>query len=200
MICPKCRRNTDASGKFCQWCGAELRLRERAQKGTDPEGAVYYRRYGGFWRRLLAFIIDLIFILIIEVFAIGIFGFSGTLGKVFKVIQGTPVATAFGAGSLTQTLVPVFIAAAVLLLLIPWLYYAGLEGTRNQATLGKMALRLVVTDMKGRRISFARATLRHFSKILSLLVLCIGFLMIGFTCRKQGLHDIIAGCLVHIQD
>lgn len=200
MICPECRRNTDASGKFCQWCGAELRFQERSRKRNDPEGGVYYRRYGGFWRRLLAFLIDLIFILLIEVFAIGIFGLSGTLGKVFQVIKGTPVSTAFGSGSLSQTLVPIFTAVAILVLIIPWLYYAGLEVTRNQATLGKMALRLVVTDMNGEKISFARATLRHFSKFVSLLVFCIGFIMIGFTCRKQGLHDKIAGCLVHIQN
>lgn len=200
MICPECRRNSDASGKYCQWCGAELRKLKGAPKSGDPEEGVYYRKYGGFWRRLFAFFIDLIFILVIDVFAVGAFSFSSTLGKVYLVLKGNSVSAVFGSGSMTQILIPVVTAAVFLLVIIPWIYYAGLEATKNQATLGKLALRLVVTDMKGRRISFARATLRHFSKILSLLVIGIGFFMIGFTCRKQGLHDIIAGCLVHIQN
>jgi uncharacterized RDD family membrane protein YckC len=57
-------------------------------------------------------------------------------------------------------------------------------------------LGLKVTDLEGRRISFARATGRHFAKILSGLMFFIGFIMAGFTQRKQALHDMIAGTLV----
>jgi uncharacterized RDD family membrane protein YckC len=59
-----------------------------------------------------------------------------------------------------------------------------------------MALGLKVTDLGGHRISFVRATGRHFAKILSGLLLCVGFIMVGFTRYKQGLHDMIAGTLV----
>jgi uncharacterized RDD family membrane protein YckC len=62
--------------------------------------------------------------------------------------------------------------------------------------LGKKALGLEVTDLQGRRISFARATGRFFGRIISGLILAIGFIMAGFTERKQALHDILAGCLV----
>ena len=77
-----------------------------------------------------------------------------------------------------------------------WIYEATMESSSKQATVGKMALRLKVTDLEGRRISFARATGRHFAKIISGLILLIGYIMAGFTERKQALHDMIAGTLV----
>ena len=80
--------------------------------------------------------------------------------------------------------------------LVNWLYAALLESSSYQATLGKMALGLKVIALEGHRISFARATGRHFAKILSLLMFLIGFIMVGFTRRKQGLHDMLAGTLV----
>jgi uncharacterized RDD family membrane protein YckC len=77
-----------------------------------------------------------------------------------------------------------------------WLYEAFLESSSYQATLGKMIFGMKVTDLQGNRISFARATGRHFAKIVSAIILFIGFIMVGFTERKQGLHDILAGTLV----
>ena len=59
-----------------------------------------------------------------------------------------------------------------------------------------MALGLKVTDLQGKRISFARATGRHFAKLLSGMILLIGYIMAGLTERKQALHDMIAGTLV----
>jgi len=59
-----------------------------------------------------------------------------------------------------------------------------------------MLLGIQVVDLEGRQISFGRASGRHFAKILSTIILMIGFLMALFTQRKQALHDIIAGCLV----
>ncbi|MCI0556277.1 MAG: RDD family protein, partial [Anaerolineae bacterium] len=60
----------------------------------------------------------------------------------------------------------------------------------------KMALGIVVTDMNGNRISFGRATGRYFGKILSGLIIYIGYIMVAFTEKKQGLHDMMASCLV----
>ena len=79
---------------------------------------------------------------------------------------------------------------------VEWLYHSLMESSRYQGSLGKMALGIVVTDMSGRRISFGRATARHFSKIVSGLTIYIGFMMAGWTRQKQALHDMIAGCLV----
>jgi uncharacterized RDD family membrane protein YckC len=95
--------------------------------------------------------------------------------------------TAFGAGSdLCTVSFPVVI----------WLYFAGLESSSKQATLGKMALRLAVTDLNGGQLSFGRASVRFWAKILSALPLGIGFLMTLVGEKKQGLHDVIAGSVV----
>ena len=76
-----------------------------------------------------------------------------------------------------------------------WLYFALQESSARQATVGKRAMNIHVTDLLGRRISFGQATGRHFSKILS-SILAIGYIMVAFTEKKQGLHDLIASTLV----
>jgi uncharacterized RDD family membrane protein YckC len=79
---------------------------------------------------------------------------------------------------------------------VNWLYFTLQESSQRQATIGKMALGIVVTDLNGERIGFAKATGRYFAKILSAIILLIGFIMVAFTEKKQGLHDILAGTLV----
>ena len=76
------------------------------------------------------------------------------------------------------------------------LYFALLESSERGATVGKMAMGLRVVTSDGQRLSFMNATGRYFAKILSFLILCIGFIMVAFTDKKRGLHDIIAGTLV----
>jgi uncharacterized RDD family membrane protein YckC len=78
-----------------------------------------------------------------------------------------------------------------------WLYFAMMESSSWQATLGKRALSIQVTDMAGQRISFGRASGRHFSKIITNLIpFAIGWILAGVTEKKQALHDMIASCLV----
>jgi uncharacterized RDD family membrane protein YckC len=81
-------------------------------------------------------------------------------------------------------------------ILVYWFYFAGLESSEKQATIGKQAMGLKVTDMEGHPISFGKATGRHFGKILSSLILGIGYIMAAFTDKKQALHDIMAKALV----
>lgn len=78
----------------------------------------------------------------------------------------------------------------------PWLYFALQESSERQATIGKRALNMYVTDLQGRRLTFGRATGRHFGRLLCVLTLGIGYLMVAFTERKQGLHDMVAATLV----
>jgi len=66
-----------------------------------------------------------------------------------------------------------------------------------QATLGKRVLGLRVTDVNGARIFFGRASTRFFGKFLSTATLGFGFLMVLWTQNKQGLHDLVSGCLVY---
>ena len=79
---------------------------------------------------------------------------------------------------------------------IYWLYFSLMESSPLMATLGKRIFGAIVTDLNGNRITFWRSSGRNLAKIVSDLSFGIGFLMAGFTPRKQALHDIIAGCLV----
>jgi uncharacterized RDD family membrane protein YckC len=139
--------------------------------------------YGGFWIRVVAAIIDAI-ILRVVVAPVGmIFGGLGMAG----MMSGIPHAGLhiLGGG-----------ISIILLIFGSWLYEAFMESSSYQATLGKMIFGMKVTDLNGNRISFERATGRHFAKWLSAMILGIGYLMVGFTERKQGLHDLLAGTLV----
>lgn len=138
--------------------------------------------YAGFWRRFAAWVIDNI-IIFTGSFVIGfIIGFISemTLPNLDKVTKNSII--------YTLGIIVGFVA--------PWLYYALMESSSKQATFGKIALKIKVTDLKGNRISFGKATARYWSKLLSGFILCIGYFMAGWTQRKQALHDIIAGCLV----
>lgn len=102
-------------------------------------------------------------------------------------------------GVLVTSTIPGQVATFILvtIILIPWLYFALLESSKNQATLGKMTSRAVVTDLHGNRLTFARASLRHFAKFVSIILLFTGFFAIIYTKHSQGFHDIIAACLVY---
>ena len=140
--------------------------------------------YAGFWRRFWALVIDTIILsLVLAAVAVPVMLWSG-ISLDSDVTDLTEWSDRAGA-----------IAYAADLLL--WLlYYALMESSPLQATLGKMALSIRVTDLAGQRISFLRAIGRNLAKIISGAILLIGYIMAAFTERKQALHDIIAQCLV----
>ena len=82
---------------------------------------------------------------------------------------------------------------------VGWLYSSLLESSSWQGTVGKRLVGIKVTDLTGRRISFGKAGLRTICKLLSGIILFLGFLMASFTRRKQALHDLITGCLVVVR-
>lgn len=141
-------------------------------------------RYGGFWIRVVAAIIDWILVRIvvspIHLFFGGL-SLAGMMGGIHH-----PIGLGILGGGVT----------AIATIFGGWLYEAFMESSSYQATLGKMICGMKVTDLFGNRISFERATGRHFAKWLSGLILGIGYIMVGFTERKQGLHDLLAGTLV----
>jgi uncharacterized RDD family membrane protein YckC len=145
--------------------------------------------YAGFWLRFVAWIIDRIVIQVASSILFLPFGASVGLRQLMR--NHPP--------SSPEELLPVFASMGrifLLLVLLTWLYYALLESSSWQATLGKKALGLEVTDLAGSRISFGRATGRYFARWISNMTLTIGYIMAGFTEKKQALHDIIAGTLV----
>ena len=202
MFCPKCGKETDASGKFCQWCGTDIEaIAPKAMMKTEPEENEEEEpttgNYAGLGRRFFAFVIDAIMLLILMTVAATFFGLvQGVKYFYYLTVQRAPISALTEAGTSEAALTPIIAALGVLFIIIPWLYFAGFECSRGRGTPGKTLLRIVVTDTDGARISFARATLRHFFKFISALILFIGFIMIGLTKKRQGMHDRVAGCLV----
>lgn len=106
-------------------------------------------------------------------------------------LLAVPFAAAGVVTQQTQTL------HAALVTCVAWIYFATMESSSRQATLGKQALHLEVTDLQGKRVTFAKATGRFFLKFLSSYPLpLVGFVLAAFTKRKQALHDLLSGCLV----
>jgi uncharacterized RDD family membrane protein YckC len=140
---------------------------------------------GGAGQRLGAFILDWIFLTLI---CLPLFIIAGVLGGVAGAAGGEE------AGAAVATFFGLLVNLGIFF--IQWFYFALLESGSKQSTWGKRICGLVVTDLNGNRISFWRATGRYFSKILSAMIFLIGYLMILFTQKKQGLHDIIAGTLI----
>lgn len=150
-------------------------------------------KYAGFWWRFLAYILDAIIIGVIQwIIVIPVLALIG-LSAASAASNGMNEAEAIGmVGAIVGTAMITYLALIVLM----WLYFAIMESSKFQGTVGKIAIGLVVTDMEGNRISFARATGRYFGKILSSLIFMIGYILAGFTQKKQALHDMLAGTLV----
>ena len=144
--------------------------------------------YAGFWLRVLSHLIDSLLLGAVQLALIlPLAGIAG-LGLWGMDIEHHPEGILL--------VLPLVLALMLLAFLGGWLYYAIMESSASQGTIGKLVVRLRVTDMKGDRITFGRASARYFSRILSGLFFGIGFLMAGFSQQKQALHDIIAGTLV----
>lgn len=134
--------------------------------------------YAGFWRRALALLFDSVLL------SAAMFGVGGLLLRF--------IADKFGISS-SEGSYWLRLSAETLLC---WLYFALSESSAKQGTIGKRACGIMVTDMNGARVGFWRATGRHFAKFISVITLFIGYIAAAFTEKKQGLHDIAAGCLV----
>ena len=134
--------------------------------------------YGGFWKRVIAYLIDAFII-----------AFPVTM------VFGTVIPEVLKTENIEVTSVTVTMPQ-VIMLVVSWVYFAGLESSAWQATVGKKLLGMKVTDTSGERIDFIKATVRYLSKFLSSFIFMIGFIMVAFTARKQGLHDFIAGTTV----
>ena len=202
MFCPKCGKETDALGKFCQWCGADIVSIPATPIATpeEDEGSDV-GIYAGLGRRIVAFIVDLILILLLDAVAVAFLGlFRGLQNLYFFAVRHASVDSLTTEGTSAALFGSIIAAYGIVIIVIPWLYYAGFESSRSQATPGKLLMRIVVTDLDGNKPSFARVTLRHFAKFISTLIIFLGFLMIGLTSKRQGLHDKIAGCLVLLQE
>ena len=212
MFCSKCGARLTEGTAFCSVCGTPVSGPPLAASvptayaspvmvpagvapayPVAPVAVTLPSPYAGFWLRVVAHLIDGIVLGVIfgVLFLIGL-AFVG-IGSMETMVRGMHN----GDGEPPVALVLMLIFVFFLSIVASWIYSAYLESSPNQGTLGKMALGLIVTDLQGRRISFGHATGRFFAKIITgLIPLGIGYMMAGFTEKKQALHDMIAATLV----
>jgi uncharacterized RDD family membrane protein YckC len=217
MYCSKCGANVAEGAAFCAACGAPMSLSSAGATGANPPATPGYVQpasvppaysaaapiaspgaaihptvgYAGFWLRFVAVLVDFILIYFVRRLIFLPFGIEAGMGM-HGLFHGRHPQD-FGE---LLPLLGLVIRVAIISAILQWLYFSLMESSVWQATIGKKLLGLTVTDLEGRRISFGRATGRYFAKILSTLILFIGYLMAGFTEKKQALHDMIAGTLV----
>ncbi|MTI22339.1 RDD family protein [Fulvivirga sp. RKSG066] len=153
------------------------------------------QKYGGFWIRFVAYIIDAIILgIVASVVIVPIFGALGF--GAYSSMQGGGEITEDQLGALIGMISGAGLFLQVVNIVAGWLYFALMESSGKQGTIGKIALGLKVVDKNGERLNFGTATIRYFGKLVSTAILMIGFIIAGFTEKKQALHDMIASTYV----
>lgn len=202
MFCSNCGTANIDGATFCTQCGRPMVVAvppasASAYSGTPPSttGAAYSPQlfYAGFWLRFVAYLIDSVILGIVYVVLIVVVIFASGIAAMLRNLPENPTPDMFLRGEFVLAI----LSLVAITTAVTWLYYAWMESSPSQGTLGKMAMGLIVTDMQYRPVSFARASGRFFAKFITgLIPLCIGYIMAGFTAKKQALHDMIASCLV----
>jgi uncharacterized RDD family membrane protein YckC len=205
MYCSRCGAAVADGVAFCSACGQSMGAvaSTQTQVGVLPPPPPQPQivagvpvLYAGFWLRVVAAIIDSL-IIGIPLGAIAFALIASSLPAIMRMQQGeAPI-------MVMATILPRLIVIGIIYLIGSWLYWAGTESSEWQATLGKKALGLYVTDMEGRRTTFGRTSGRFWAgrgigavPYLGGLYFLISCIMAGLTEKKQALHDMIANCLV----
>jgi uncharacterized RDD family membrane protein YckC len=224
VFCSKCGNQIQSGVAFCPACGqpalstssqpAESAVTAASSSSGLPPGnypAATYQAapaavaptyvtsgvtYAGFWLRVVAYLIDgaitgIVFMALFIPFAVTT-GLTAALSGVHAGEDPRDVSAL-----LTGTFFLGIISMVAIAFLGAWIYHAKMESSSWQATVGKRVLRLRVTDMNGARVTFARASGRHFGKLITgMIPLGVGFALAGLTERRQAIHDMLASCLV----
>jgi TPR repeat protein/uncharacterized RDD family membrane protein YckC len=156
-------------------------FQQQLRNDSSPTPPSQPHLFPGFWKRCAAMAVDGFVVGFLDLILLGF------MGMAVGLLSGEPSKQA------AQAMAALFLLATVLL---PWAYYAWMESSAHQATIGKMALGIKVVDAQGSRISFWRASGRYLGKLVSAWALLGGFLMAAFAPRKQALHDRMAKCWV----
>jgi uncharacterized RDD family membrane protein YckC len=137
--------------------------------------------YAGFWRRALAHVTDWACLLLASAVAIVC---AGIFMAIFDIGSGNDADDFLGLMFLN------------LMVVVAWFYHALSLSSARQSTPGMRVAGIFVTDLHGRRLSFGRATLRHFASFVSYYVAGLGYLMQPFNARRQTLHDRLSSSVV----
>jgi len=193
QACASCGSARHAYDRYCLFCGdllseptAQITVSSQAANPADKSGSISpdVMEYAGFWRRVWAGLIDVVLeatAALAVTLAID-FAFS----RVGRMLGYEPWISKVATG----------MAYILVLAVGSWLYSAFAESSPRRATIGKRLVGLQVVTADGGRVSFGQATVRHFMKFLSLFSAGVGFMMAGWTKRRQALHDIPCDCFV----
>jgi uncharacterized RDD family membrane protein YckC len=193
QVCSTCGNVRLPDGRFCLFCGdllsdpdAQNLAASQSSKGmVSPEATdLAHPQFAGFWLRVWAGAIDVALEAggaLLLTFAIDL-----ALRRLGHLLGISPFVSKVATG----------MAFILILSVGSWLYSAFTESSSWRATVGKRILGLQVVTAEGERLSFGQATIRHLMKFLSLFFLTIGFMMAGWTKRRQALHDMPCDCLV----
>ncbi|WP_025724177.1 RDD family protein [Paenibacillus polymyxa] len=139
------------------------------------------RIYGGFWIRTAAFAMDFIIVTVL-VFLIG----GGVSSILFLLgIEETAFVHMFA-----------MLGPLILWLVMPWLYCVLWETSKVKATPGKLVFSLIVVDKEGKRLGFMHASGRYWIKAISFMFVHIIYIVVAFTAKKQGVHDLCTNTFV----
>jgi len=177
--CHQCGLASTSDAGFCQRCGAKLPAFAPA-----PVFDLSQPRYAGFWIRFVAALIDMIVLF-------SVLHLCTMLVASYLTISGL-----HNGLSTAKILAMQRSMRAVFSFFLGGLYRVGMESSEYQGTLGKLAMRIKVTDLAYQRLSLADATKRYLARFVSILTLGIGFVMAGFDNQKRALHDKLAETFV----
>ena len=158
---------------------------QKTENSLAEDKDIYY--CASLWKRLVAFLLDYIFVQIISL------PLSLVVGTMLSFIR------VFFYSELELSEVPeetIERAAVILIIIVAYFYFVIMEASAWRATFGKKIMKIVVTDDEGNRVSVWKSLFRTLGKFISFATFSIGFLFAFFTQKKQTLYDLIAGTFV----
>jgi uncharacterized RDD family membrane protein YckC len=191
-VCTSCGNPVLPDGKFCLFCGDVLAdSPDQGPVRSHPPVSVQTDiatpsppEYAGFWLRVWAGAID------VSLEALAALLITAIVDIAMKLLSPQ-----FGLSPITARYVT-GMAFIFVLAIGSWLYSAFAESSNSRATIGKRMMGLQVVTAQGDKLNFGQASVRHFMKFLSLFTASVGFMMAGWTKRRQALHDMPTDCVV----
>ncbi|MDQ1001209.1 putative RDD family membrane protein YckC [Neobacillus niacini] len=151
---------------------------EFAKSVTTHEPDPVSIRFAGFWMRFWAYLLDLIVIGSIERLIIN---------PLFRILEIPLVEF--------NMFAPISIASAIIF----YLYFVLMTKYFHQ-TLGKMVFGLRVVDLKSEKLSWGTILFREWIGRFISATIVIGYIVVAFLPKKQGLHDLFTDTsVIHVE-
>lgn len=143
--------------------------------------------YAGFWVRIFAGLLDLVFLA--PIFLLLIYFFSNSDYQMLQI--GHSFRSYSYSGSTSQVTTLDYLSYAISIL-----YLVHFLSSKTQATFGKRMMGIYVGNPDGSRLSSTKALARAVASMLTAITIGLGFLLVIFTKEKTALHDLICNTRV----